>query len=649
VGKTTAACAAALCLLDCAHEGEKILLFSTDPAHSLSDSLNFTIGDRLAEIARARGAALLAREMDAATALARFKKKHRGTLGELARRGTFLDESDIKQLLDLSLPGMDEVMALFELSDFEAAGVYARIVVDTAPSGHTSRLLRLPAFFTGWIGALDRLAEKHRYMVRHFGRPGGREDPVELFLHEFTEKVNRVRAMLYDPKLAAFTLVTIPEAMSVEETRRYFKMLSNESVPVTDLIVNRVEQPHGSCIYCRARVSSQKPWLNRISREFHTVRRHTVPLLPQEIRGPAALRRFAAVAWRTSKPAITRSVILPAAQNRSRLSRTTPARTRVTRGASFTAEERHLLIFGGKGGVGKTTAATALALALAEKNKNERVLVVSIDPAHSLSDSFGERVGDFKRAIARRQNLNAMELDPEARFEALKRRYRAWSDKLFKSLTGDSTWEIRFDREATRELLALAPPGIDEITALSAIIDLLAGRDYTSIILDTAPTGHLVRFLELPEIALSWIHAFMKLLLKYKDVVEWAGIAEELVALSREIKAVAALLTDPDRCEFVGVAAAERMSLEETARLSDSLRRLHIPLRRLLINNIVPAGAAAACNFCAERRRSQEKILREFRRRLQQGVTIFVAPQQRQEVRGFARLRKHFSDWEPVA
>ncbi|PYT02919.1 MAG: hypothetical protein DMF65_05325, partial [Acidobacteria bacterium] len=151
VGKTTAAAATALMLLDAAREGEQVLLFSTDPAHSLSDSLDVKVGDRTAEVAR-RGKGdgaprLLAREMDAARALAEFKRKHRAVLAEIADRGTILDEADINDLLDLSLPGMDEVMALFELSEVERSGAYARVVVDTAPSGHTSRMLRLPDVF----------------------------------------------------------------------------------------------------------------------------------------------------------------------------------------------------------------------------------------------------------------------------------------------------------------------------------------------------------------------------------------------------------------------------------------------------------------------------------------------------------------------
>jgi arsenite-transporting ATPase len=241
-------------------------------------------------------------------------------------------------------------------------------------------------------------------------------------------------------------------------------------------------------------------------------------------------------------------------------------------------------------------------------------------------------------------NLDAMEIDPAARFEELKERYRRWTDELFESLTGGSRWEVQFDREAMRELVALAPPGIDEIAALSTVSDLLDEGAYTTIVLDTAPTGHLLRFLELPEVALAWVRTFLKLLLKYRNVVRWGGVAEELVALSKSIKRVAALLADAERCEFVGVAIPERMSLEETLRLAASLERLHVPMRRLVVNNVLTEEAARACDFCAARRRGQTPVVEEFQARLA-GVEVFLAPQQPGEVRGRESLDAHFKSW----
>lgn len=653
VGKTTAAASTALYLLDhTASNDERVLLFSTDPAHSLSDSLKVNVGDRLTEVSRGgAGARLFAYEMDARAALEKFKTEHRAVIQEIAERGTLLDESDINELLDLSLPGMDEVMALFELSELDRTGDFSRIVVDTAPSGHTSRLLRLPETFAHMVRALDLMAEKHRYIVAQFARGRQRAaDPVDLFLADLAERIERVRAMLYDAEHTSFALVLIPEAMSVEETTRYYELLLQEKIPVTDIIVNRIEQEHDACAYCHARAASQKAWLKEIKRKFSALRPHAAPLMPEEVRGLTGLRRFAKIIWEETDSKTQKRLDAekdaPVASTKRRVVR---ASSQAESALRFQLEARRLLIFGGKGGVGKTTSAASAALALAEKDSDARVLVFSTDPAHSLSDSFDERVGELKRGIAGRANLDGMEINPVARFEALKTRYRAWTDELFAQLTGSSRWEIQFDREAMRELVALAPPGIDEIAALSAITDLLDESGYTTIVLDTAPTGHLVRFLELPEVVLSWVRAFLKLLLKYREVVRASGVAEELIALSKSIKRVSALLTDAQACEFVGVAIPEHMSLEETARLAESLERLDIPMRRLLINGVVPEHAADGCDFCAARRKAQRSVLREFRRKLGRGVKLFVAPQQPAEIRGAVRLKEHFKAWHMLA
>lgn len=306
------------------------------------------------------------------------------------------------------------------------------------------------------------------------------------------------------------------------------------------------------------------------------------------------------------------------------------------------------MIFGGKGGVGKTTAAASYALAVAKTNPKHKLLVFSTDPAHSLSDSFAEHIGELKKGVARQKNLDAMEIDPGKWFEELKQRYRSWTDDLFTSLSGRAGMEIQFDREAMRELVELTPPGIDEIAALGTISELLDQNHYDSIILDTAPTGHLIRFLELPEVALSWIRTFMKLLLKYQNVVRATEVAEELVALSKSIKRVLALLTDRESCEFVAVAIPERMSLEETIDLAKSLDKLKVPLRRLLINGVMPEAAAKQCRFCKARRKGQLEVADEFCKKFRRrSVELFLAPQQPNEITGAKALQNHFVSFVP--
>jgi len=297
VGKTTAASATALYLSNQLKSNDSILLFSTDPAHSLSDSLDVKIGNRLVEVKQLRGARLFAYEMDASLALERFRAEHGKVLAEIAERGTLLDEQDINELLNLSLPGLDEVMSLFELSELDREGKYAHIVVDTAPSGHTSRLLRLPEVFARMVKALDLMGDKHRYIMAHFARRKPLADEVDVFLRDLSQRIESVRNVLHDEEQTSFTLVTIPEAMSVRETERYLDVLREQNVPVRDLIVNRVEQEHDDCEYCRARVRSQRPWLKQIKSSFRELQHHHIPLLAHEVRGIDDLKQIGRLIW----------------------------------------------------------------------------------------------------------------------------------------------------------------------------------------------------------------------------------------------------------------------------------------------------------------------------------------------------------------
>lgn len=137
----------------------------------------------------------------------------------------------------------------------------------------------------------------------------------------------------------------------------------------------------------------------------------------------------------------------------------------------------------------------------------------------------------------------------------------------------------------------------------------------------------------------------MKLLLKYQNVVRAHQVAAELVSLSKSIKQVLALLTDSERCEFVGVAIPERMSLEETADLAKSLEKLQVPLRRLLINGVTPGSKI--CRFCRSRRKLQEQVIEKFKTRFR-ALEIVIAVQQPQEIRGSSALLRHFDGWKKV-
>ncbi|HUK89157.1 MAG TPA: ArsA family ATPase [Blastocatellia bacterium] len=645
VGKTTAAAATALELhAQCGADG-RILLFSTDPAHSLSDCLGTKIGNTIKVIAKnKRGGELFAYEMDAESALKVFKKEYGAALAEIFERGTFLDKEDIGHLMGLSLPGIDEVMCLLELSRLTSEGGYSRIIVDTAPTGHTLRFLQLPRVFSEWLGALDSMSEKHRFMVAQLT---GRStlDRVDRFLDDFTSQIQSLGKVVSDRDKSAFILVTIPESIAYEETERFFRSLKEIPINVSHLIVNRVENGNRACAYCRSRAVAQAPVLRRLATHFKETSIRQTPLVSFPLEGQRALLKFARLIWKDSPAPTTErlrqtplSADLGMAKN-----------GHVTEPAEFLKQLRKWLIFGGKGGVGKTTASCATALALAESNPSQRIMVFSADPAHSLSDSFGERIGELRTAIAGRSNLDGIEIDPSARFAMIKARLNSFLDAALAPSGGRKGWTLEFDPQAMRGFFAAAPPGIDEIMALTAVGDLLANGRYDTIIVDSAPTGHLLRFLELPEVALSWIRTLMRLLLKYQEVVRLDSFAQELLSLSKSIKSTVSLMTDGSQTEFIGVATPELMSLEETRRLARSLSGLKVPMQRLLINNIIPDLAANSCRICESRRHRQDDIVAKFKRSFSGRSDMYLCPQQPFSIQGPDLLRTHFANWRRLA
>lgn len=266
-----------------------------------------------------------------------------------------------------------------------------------------------------------------------------------------------------------------------------------------------------------------------------------------------------------------------------------------------------LLLFAGKGGVGKTTLASATAFRLAREYPGKEVLLCSIDPAHSLSDCLGTRVG--AREVRLAPGLSALEIDAEAEFNALKTQYEDQVVAFFGSLTGRTTVDFAFDQDVIRRLMDLSPAGLDEVMALTRVMELMESGKYDVFVLDTAPTGHLVRLLELPELIQDWLRALFALLLKYKGVFQLQGIAELLVALSKRTKALGKLLADPKKAQVYAVSILTEMAFEETSDLLAFCRRAGVRVSSLFLNM---ASLRTACPTCRALAEGQSKVRLAF-------------------------------------
>jgi len=147
-------------------------------------------------------------------------------------------------------------------------------------------------------------------------------------------------------------------------------------------------------------------------------------------------------------------------------------------------------------------------------------------------------------------------------------------------------------------LLDLAPPGLDEIMALTEIMDHIDKGIYDTIIVDAAPIGHLIRLLEMPELIRDWLKLFFSLLLKYRKVMRLPHLSERLVALSRGLKGLQSLLRNPEMTGLYVVTIPTELAIDKTLDMIRSLQKVGISSRGLLMNQMTPINE---CDFCHSR------------------------------------------------
>ena len=325
VGKTTMAAATGL---SSAAGGVRTLVVSTDPAHSLSDTYETEIP---AEPSRIReDMPLYAAEIDPDDAMEEGMFGADGDpLGGMGEMGDAMGgmggmdgmggpddggaEEGLGSLLGGTMPGADEAAAMRQLLEYLDDPRFDRVIVDTAPTGHTLRLLQLPEIMDSMIGRVMKLRNRFSGMMDGlkgmFGGGGDDADPT-ADLDELQERIERLRSVLRDPAQTDFRVVTIPEEMSVVESERLVARLDEFGIPVNTLVVNRVMEGVGdvadvdpawivepnpdTCEFCARRWEVQQAALRRATDLFRGRDVKRVPLLANEVRGEAALRVVAA-------------------------------------------------------------------------------------------------------------------------------------------------------------------------------------------------------------------------------------------------------------------------------------------------------------------------------------------------------------------
>ncbi|KAK3408729.1 ATPase GET3B [Eucalyptus grandis] len=320
------------------------------------------------------------------------------------------------------------------------------------------------------------------------------------------------------------------------------------------------------------------------------------------------------------------------------------------------ANSRKYYMIGGKGGVGKTSCAASLAVKFA--NHGHPTIVVSTDPAHSLSDSFAQDLtGGVPIPVEGVDApLYALEVNPEKSREEFRTASQKNNGGGIKDLMDsmglgamvDQLGDLKLD-----ELLDTPPPGLDEAISISKVMQFVESPEYsnfTRVVFDTAPTGHTLRLLSLPDFLDASLGKMMKLKEKLASATaaiksvfgkqeEQKDVSDKLDQLRERMRKVRDLFHDPDMMEFIIVTIPAVMAISESSRLCASLRKESVPVQRLIVNQVLPQ-TVEECKFCSVRRKDQLHALDMIKTDPELArLSVVEAPLFDAEIRGVPALK----------
>jgi len=299
------------------------------------------------------------------------------------------------------------------------------------------------------------------------------------------------------------------------------------------------------------------------------------------------------------------------------------------------------IFVGGKGGVGKTTTSCSLAVMLA--SKREKVLIISTDPAHNLSDAFGQQFGPQETLVHGFNNLYAMEIDPKINFQ-------------------DYTEGVLVDNKTRNVLMELSNsmPGIDEAMSFAELMKQVEKSQYTVIVFDTAPTGHTLRLLAFPTVIEKALGTLDKLKSKFGGLLQnvssllqnnMAGsgaggngldvnaMNDKIEEVKGKVEKIKNTFQDDNLTTFIAVCIPEFLSLYETERLVQKLAKFGIDTHNIVINQILFPEKDGNCKRCAARVKMQARYIQQFHD-LYPDFHLVKMPLMSDEVRHVEKLRR---------
>ncbi len=610
VGKTSMACATAVHL---AGQGRRTLIVTTDPASNLADVYEQPIGHKLTPIEGVPG--LWAMEMDPDAATAEYKDR------ALAPLRTLFPDEVVKVMEEqMNSPCTAEVAAFDRFTDFIDQPVsgserFDVVIFDTAPTGHTLRLLELPAEWSHQIEAAVR--------------SGGQTciGPAAA-IQEQKAKYDRALAALVDPRLTTFTFVLHPEASAIRETKRSIAELKKLGISNFQLIINGViPDKEASNPFFAKRAEMQRAHMEEI-RTGLAYQARVMRLLDHEIKGVDRLRQVGELLFSgggngarvgpgtAEEPDESEAKLIgPGFGLGFQGSRQTDDRELEEARDKLTPcrGQRRTIFVAGKGGVGKTVVSCLAAVWLARRGY--RTLLLTTDPAEHISDVLETRVTDEPTRYPGLDSLWVTKIDAEAAAAAYRKR-----------ILDDARLKGRSAAALAAMEEELNSPCTEEMAAFDKFVDYAAQEGWEAVVFDTAPTGHTLRLLQLP---VDWSAQLSVKLFASAD-----SAAADDVAKAR-FAAVIEMMRDPTRSTFAFVMYPESTPIVEAARAMAELRTVGIEPGLVVANQVIPEEACATA-YARARRKMQEGYLEDMRRRFQ--VPILSVPLQPREIAGYGTI-----------
>jgi arsenite-transporting ATPase len=560
VGKTSTACATAITLADM---GKKVLLISTDPASNLQDVFEIELTNKPKEIPSVPN--LQVANLDPETAAHEYKERVVGPYrGKLPDAVIATMEEQLSGACTVEMAAFDEFSTL--LTNKELTSKFDHIIFDTAPTGHTLRLLQLP---TAWSGFL----EESTHGASCLGPLAGLGDKKELY--------NQTVQALSNPNQTMLMLVTRPDSSPLQEAERAAHELKEIGVSNQFLLVNGILKDYmQNDNVSNALFKRQSRALENMAEELKNLPTYEIPLVPFNVTGIENMRKLVQPMENlliSDEEANT--VSIPSLQ------------TLIT---NLSESGKRVIFTMGKGGVGKTTVASAIAVGLAEKGHH--VHLTTTDPAAHIDYVMHGEQG----------NITVSRIDPKVEVE----NYRKEVIEQAKDTVDEEG--LAYLEEDLRS------PCTEEIAVFRALADIVERANDEIVVIDTAPTGHTLLLLD----AAQTYH---------KEIARSTG------EVPQSVKNLLPRLRNPEETSVVIVTLAEATPVHEASRLQEDLKRADITPKWWVINQ---SFYATHTSDFVLRGRAQSEIqwIKEVQKESQNNCVII--PWQSEDIVGYEKLKE---------